>query len=1126
MKRNDLIALYAQCSKTKTLAEHLVGKTVIRTRVSGLNGSSRSLFAAACTSLTSQPHLFILPDKESAAFFYGDLEQLLQEENTDASLKQVVFFPETNPFSHKTSQTDNFNVLLRTKTLQRLQQGERLLIVTSPEAIMQKVATKQEIDKSAFCVLKGENISQDFLLEFLTENHFEYSDFVFQPGQFAVRGGIVDVFSYTNEFPYRIEFSGNTVASLRIFEIDTQLSKTLLDKIVITPDLHQDKTIIPTVNFFDALPPDTVLWFEDMAWCIDSIRKKQQSIPENLQETTSFSDLFIDEKQFNTSLPHFSVVEFGTNACLDAQFTASFDVQQQMSFNKQFDLLIDQWVSNYEQGIVTVFSSLNENQSLRIRNLVRDVLSEEEKYRCFSQEYRMKLEKEMVAYVSYTLHEGFIDKEQRIAFYTDHQVFNRYHRYNVEDKYKKNDCIRLKEIYDLKQGDYITHIDHGVGQYAGLEKITINGKQQEAIKILYKGNDILYISIHSLHRIAKFSGREGEEPVLNRLGSNAWSKVKEKTKSKVKEMVIDLAKLYAERKTTEGFAFSSDNYMQAELETSFIYEDTPDQVKATQDVKNDMEANYPMDRLICGDVGFGKTEIAVRAAFKAVCDNKQVAILVPTTILALQHYNTFRDRLANFPCKTDYINRFKSTKERKETLDNLKSGKTDIIIGTHRLLGKDVVFKDLGLLIVDEEQKFGVSAKEKLRSLKVNVDTMTLTATPIPRTLQFSLMGARDISIMQTPPLNRCPIQTEVFPFSEELIRSAIEYEISRAGQVFVVHNRIDNIGEIAAMIRQNFPDRRVSVAHGQMEGEQLEQIMLDFIDGYYDVLVCTTIIESGLDIPNANTIIINDAQNYGLSELHQLRGRVGRKNKKAFCYLLTPPQSFISDTARKRLRAIEEFSDIGSGFNIAMRDLDIRGAGNLLGAEQSGFITEIGYEMYQKILEEALDELRQKDVSESEIAENPDYTFVKDCVIETDLELLLPDAYVSSSGERYSLYKELNSLTNDDEMKQFREKLTDRFGQIPPQTEELIRTMNLRRIAKQTGFEKLVLKQGKLIGYFLSDPESIYYQGKQFLQIIQVLRQRPTLAYMRENGNKLTIIFDKVHSVENAIHALQQISL
>ncbi|MDR1181843.1 MAG: transcription-repair coupling factor [Bacteroidales bacterium] len=1120
MDIEKILASFIQSQKTQTLAEQLASEKT-RIKINGLNGSSRSLFAAACASLTEQLHMFVLSDKESAAFFYSDLEQIFQEENADFSQRLSMFFPESNLLAQETKRVNNFDVLLRTKVLQRIKQNERLLVVTYPEALMQKIIKQETLEKDTYTISLKEKLSPDAVWEYLSMNNFEYTDFVFQPGQFSIRGGIVDVFSYANEYPYRIAFAGNEVASLRTFEIDTQLSRSKLEKITIIPDLQSKENNIAKVNLFDTLPDNTVLWFEDIAWNVEQIQKKYTAISETVEDKMLIPDLCIDDKQFKKSILPFSTVEFGTNACLETEDSIAFHTQPQMPFNKQFDLLIDEWLRHYEQGIVNIFSSLNENQSIRVRNIVRDVLSTQEKYADFDKDYRKKLEKEMVLYVSYALHEGFIDREQKMAFYTDHQVFNRYHRYKVDDKYKKSDSIMLKDIYNLKPGDYVTHIDHGIGQYAGLEKIEINGKQQEVIKIIYKGNDILYISIHSLHRIAKYSGKDGGTPPLNRLGSNAWSKIKEKTKSKVKELVIDLAKLYAERRMTKGFSFSTDNYMQTELEASFIYEDTPDQIKATRDVKNDMEADFPMDRLICGDVGFGKTEIAIRAAFKAICDNKQVAVLVPTTILALQHYNTFRDRLADFPCKVDYINRFKSKSGQRITLQNLKEGKIDIIIGTHRLLGKDVAFKDLGLLVVDEEQKFGVGAKEKLRSLKINVDTIILTATPIPRTLQFSLMGARDISIMQTPPLNRYPIQTEVHPFSEKLIKSAIEYEIFRGGQVFVVHNRIQNIGEIAGMIQQQFPEQRIATAHGHMDGDVLERIMLDFIDGAYDVLVSTTIIESGLDIPNANTIIINDAQNYGLSELHQLRGRVGRKNKKAFCYLLTPPLDIISDTARKRLRAIEEFSDIGSGFNIAMRDLDIRGAGNLLGAEQSGFITDIGYEMYQKILKEAIDELHKNDSTTAKRAARENVDFIKDCVIETDMEILIPDFYIGSSEERYSLYKELNSLSKEDELDTFRQKLIDRFGEVPQQTEELIKTILLRQIAKNIGFEKIALKQGKLIGYFLPDSQSAYYQSPQFSHILSILKRNATKGYMRENKEKLTLTFDNVSSIREAVTAL-----
>jgi transcription-repair coupling factor (superfamily II helicase) len=811
---------------------------------------------------------------------------------------------------------------------------------------------------------------------------------------------------------------------------------------------------------------------------------------------------------------------------LNNENTIAFNQKPQLTYNRQFDLLIDDWIENYEQGICNIFSSANENQAVRVRNILRDVLRENPKYKDFPQDYLLVLEKELIQHVTYTLHEGFLDKDLKIAFYTDHQIFDRYHRYKLDDRFKRSESVLLKEIYDLKPGDYITHIDHGVGQYAGLEKIEINGKQQESIKILYKGGDALYISIHSLHRIARYSGRDGTEPALNRLGGHTWDKIKEKTKSKVKELVINLEKHYAERKMAKGYAFSPDSYFQSELEASFVYEDTPDQAKAVKDVKNDMEADFPMDRLVCGDVGFGKTEVAIRAAFKAVYDGKQVAVLVPTTVLALQHYNTFRDRLSNLPCRVDYINRFKSAKAQSQTLENLKDGKIDVIIGTHRLLSKDVVFKELGLLVIDEEQKFGVGAKEKLRTLKINVDTLTLTATPIPRTLQFSLMGARDISIMRTPPLNRYPIQTELHQFSEELIKTAIEYELFRGGQVFFVHNRISNLPELAGMIQRNFPDQRIAIAHGQMDGEKLEEIMMEFIDGNFDVLVSTAIVESGLDIPNANTIIINDAQNYGLSELHQLRGRVGRKNKKAFCYLLTPPINILPELSAKRLRAIEEFSDIGSGFSIAMRDLDIRGAGNMLGAEQSGFIADIGYEMYQKILDEAIIELRENTMTIEEAEQDEAHAFVRDCVIETDLELLLPDSYIAASNERYTLYKELNDLATNEELDSFRKKLLDRFGELPPQAEELLKSIVLRRAAQKIGIEKLVLKQGKLIAYFPSNPQSLYYQSSQFTHILQLLQNHPHLGQMREKENKLSLTFPKVSNVQTAIEMLKRLEM
>lgn len=1106
----DLLNLFKQSPRVISLKELLLQTHSKHIRLEGLCGSAKAVLPAACLPFFSQPHVFILPDKESAAFFYGDMEQLLGEEDASFSERNTIFFPALTD-CNTSGKKNSFDVLLRTKAVQRIYEETPMLLVTYPEAVSEKIVERKNIETATFTISKEEKLTQDFLMDFLSENDFEYSEFTFQPGQYSIRGGIIDVFSFANDFPYRIEFSTDRIASLRTFDPETQLSKSIMDKIVITPDLRAKETVFSRVSFFDSLSANSVLWFDDVLFCMERI--------DYLFKNNNESER-IEESAFKRSLVDFRTIEFGHKSGLKNDVALSFHQQPQLTYNKQFDLLIDGWIENYEQGIKNIFSSPSENQAARIRNILRDILKENKKYKDLDGE--SVLEKELIQHVSYTLHEGFQDKDLKIAFYTDHQIFDRYHRYKVDDRFKRSESVLLKEIYDLKPGDYITHIDHGVGQYAGLEKIDINGKQQESIKILYKGGDILYISIHSLHRIARYSGKDGTEPTLNRLGSQTWNKTKEKTKNRVKELVINLENLYAERKNSQGYAFSPDSYLQSELEASFVYEDTPDQAKAVKDVKNDMEADFPMDRLICGDVGFGKTEVAVRAAFKTVYDGKQAVVLVPTTVLALQHYNTFRDRLADLPCRVDYINRFKTTKEQNKTLEDLKTGKIDIIIGTHRLLSKDVIFKDLGLLIIDEEQKFGVGAKEKLRTLKVNVDTLTLTATPIPRTLQFSLMGARDISIMRTPPLNRYPIQTELHQFSEELIKTAIEYEVFRGGQVFFVHNRISNLAEIAGMIQSNFPDRRIAIAHGQMDGNKLEDIMMDFIDGNFDVLVSTTIVESGLDIPNANTIIISDAQNYGLSELHQLRGRVGRKNKKAFCYLLTPPISVLPELAVKRLRAIEEFSDIGSGFNIAMRDLDIRGAGNILGAEQSGFISDIGYEMYQKILDETIMELRENEMTIEEVEQDENHNFARDCVIETDLELLFPDSYISDSGERYVLYKELNSLNTNEELDFFKQKLIDRFGKLPIQAEELLRSIVLRRTAQKIGFEKLVLKQGKLAAYFLSNPQSIYYQSAQFLHILQTLQNQPHLGQMRENGNKLSLTFHSVQNVWNAIDLLK----
>lgn len=878
----------------------------------------------------------------------------------------------------------------------------------------------------------------------------------------------------------------------------------------------QDRTLHEKrQSFLQFIDPHTVVWLKDFAFAIDKIDKEFEKAKKAFNELSSElkhvapDELFTTPEDFRKDILDHSIIEFGTRSLLKDSRELNFHIQPQPSFNKNFDLVLQNLDDNSKAGIKNVILSDNPKQTERIQTIIKDLKG--------NRGIKAELDYELI---NLSLHEGFIDKETKLACYTDHQIFERYHKFHIRDGFAGKEAITLKEIYDLQPGDYVTHIDHGIGRFDGLEKIDNNGKQQEAIRLIYQNNDILYISIHSLHRISKYVGKEGTIPSMNRLGSNTWNKLKTKTKQRVKDIAKDLIKLYAERKAADGFAYAPDSYMQHELEASFIYEDTPDQVKATADVKRDLEKTYPMDRLVCGDVGFGKTEIAIRAAFKAVADSKQVAILVPTTILAVQHYNTFKDRLKEFPCRVDYINRFKSAKEQKQTLKLVEEGKIDILIGTHRLVSKDVKFRDLGLMVVDEEQKFGVATKEKLKQMKVNVDTLTLTATPIPRTLQFSLMGARDLSILNTPPANRYPVQTELHPFNEEIIRDAVHYEMSRGGQVFVVHNKIKNIQEVAGMIQRLVPDAKIAISHGQMDGHKLEKVMLDFVEGNFDVLVATTIIESGLDIPNVNTIIINEAQNYGLSDLHQLRGRVGRTNKKAFCYLLAPPASVLTDEARKRLKAIEEFSELGSGFNIAMRDLDIRGAGNILGAEQSGFISEIGFEMYQKILDEAIMELKETEFSglyDEPVAKD----YVKECLIETDLEIMLPDRYVSNITERLSLYKELDGMEAEEDLLKYQEKLIDRFGPVPQQTQELINTIRLRRSARKLGFEKITLKNNLMTATFITNKESPFYQSPIFAIVLQFIQVYQKSVRMKEVNDKLSLTFREVDTVSKAIEAL-----
>ncbi len=1119
MELKELLGKYNQDKRVAEIKTILHSKEAEHLQLKGLIGSSLSLMAANLIQELPDLNLFVLPDKESAAYFANDLENIFGERGENVVRKKILFYPTSYKRLYEIESTDSTNLQLRTEVLDRIGNTTRkTAIVTYPEALSEKVITKKYLVKNTLKIRTGEQISIDFAIDVFMEYDFERVDFVVEPGQFAVRGGLIDVFSYSDDNPYRIEFFGDEVDSIRTFDPVTQLSLEKLSRISIVPNV-QDRLITEKREaFLDYLPKSTNVWIDNVIFTGERLDQEYEKAEETFAKLDGDvkhlqpSELFINAQQFFGSLVGLNTLEFGSQFFFKEVTSFEFNTRPQPSFNKNFDLLIKEFQSNAKAGVQNIILSDNPRQIDRLYTIFEDIQARQE-----------EADKIPFESVVLSLHEGFVDHDLKLACFTDHQLFERYHKFHLKSGYKSKEALTLKELYDLQPGDYVTHIDHGVGRFDGLEKIDNNGKEQEAIRLIYKNNDLLYISIHSLHRIAKYVGKEGTEPALNKLGSNAWSKLKNKTKNRVKDIAKELIKLYAERKSQSGFAYSPDTYLQHELEASFIYEDTPDQLKSTANVKADMEKDFPMDRLVCGDVGFGKTEVAIRAAFKAVADSKQVAVLVPTTILALQHYKTFSDRLGDLPCTVDYINRFKSAKKQKETLEKLRKGKIDILVGTHRLVSKDVEFKDLGLLIIDEEQKFGVSTKEKLKQFKVNVDTLTLTATPIPRTLQFSMMGARDLSVINTPPANRHPVQTEIRMFSEEVIRDGILYEVQRGGQVFFVHNRVQNIMDVKHMIEKFCPGVSIGVAHGQMDGKSLENVMMDFVNGLYDVLLATTIIESGLDIPNANTMFINEAQNYGLSDLHQLRGRVGRTNKKAFCYLLSPPLSTLTDEARKRLKAIEEFAELGSGFNIAMRDLDIRGAGNILGAEQSGFISEIGFEMYNQILDEALMELKEtefKDLYKDEIQTE----FIKECQIETDLELLIPDNYITQIAERLSLYKELDNTKDEEQLEAFREKLIDRFGSIPKQTQELINTIRLRWIAKEIGFEKLLLKNKRMTGYFISNQESPYYQSEVFGKVLKYVQSNPSKCRMREKNQKLTLAFDNVIKINQAIDYLQPI--
>ena len=1112
MKENEIISHYNNHPNLEGLIGAFSNSEVRRICLDGLTGSSKAIILAGVFLKMQNTHLVIIPEKEDAAYFYNDLVSMVGDDN-------VFFFPSTYKRSVQYGQTEPANIVLRTEVLNHLASGKRKSILVSyPESVMEKVVSKPDLKKNTFHIKKGDRISLEFLEEILQEYHFTRTDFVYEPGQYSIRGSIADVFSYSAEIPYRIDFFSEEVESIRSFNTDDQLSVNILNQISIIPNLQDISVEQMNETFLDFIPQSTSIWIEDTVLIREKINNifYQTRQKEEDGQLADKQEIIITGHHFIEDCAKFKIAEFGRQHLFTPDLKFEYHVEPQPSFNKNFELLSDKLLSNTAEGFSTYIVSESQSQIERLQDIFSEINPEANFTPLFM-----------------NLHGGFTDNDLKISVYTDHQIFDRYHKFRIRGYFTKKESISVKELTGLNPGDYVVHIDHGIGKFGGLEKIEVNGKIQEAIKLVYRDNDILYVGIHSLYRISKYKGKDNAEPKIYKLGSGAWQKLKQSTKKRVKDIAKDLIKLYAARMDSSGYSFSPDSYLQRELEASFIYEDTPDQLKATIAVKEDMEAPHPMDRLICGDVGFGKTEIAIRAAFKAAADSKQSAVLVPTTILAFQHYRTFTSRMKDFPCNIEYISRHKKASDQKKILSKLEDGKIDIIIGTHKLAGNDVRFKDLGLLIIDEEQRFGVAVKEKLKKLRTNVDTLTLTATPIPRTLQFSLMGARDLSIINTPPPNRMPIVTELHGFNEDIIKEGIEYEVNRNGQVFFIHNRVENIRDIQAIIKRICPNVKTAIVHGRMEGRDIENVMFDFIQGDYDVLIATTIIESGLDIPNANTIFINDAHHFGLSELHQLRGRVGRSNKKAFCYLLAPPLSTLNHEARRRLKAIEEFSELGSGFNIAMQDLDIRGSGNLLGAEQSGFIAEVGFETYQRILHEAMLELRESGDNENltETEHFPDTEkvritkpFVSDFLIDTDLEIMFPDEYISNIPERIRLYKELNEIGTDNELALFEKKLIDRFGILPPSAEALLDIVRIKWIAVKIGIEKILLKNNLLIANFVSDQNSHFYHSGIFVSIMNYVNRKQSQMTMKQKESKLSLTINNVKSVKAAIQILNEI--
>ena len=1111
LRANDFLKVYQEDSLVCNLAEGIRTFKPEAIHVKGLHGSLDAVLFAATFKASKSSHVIVLQDREEASYFLNDLQSLLGE-------KDVLFFPMSYKRPYEYDETENANILMRAEVLSQVSNHpDSQIIVTYPEALSEKVINKKSLSSNTFVVRVGETLDRAFLEEFLHTYDFEKADFVYEAGQFAIRGGILDVFSFAHDLPYRIELFGDEVDSIRTFDPGSQLSVETHEKVSLMPNVQTRLVQEERQSLFEFIPHTSRIWFKDFRLTCDALQKSFEKASQSFDKIVRESGqtkialepnkLFETPESFNDLLTRFLRIEFGSRFHFAPDLTFTFQSSAQPSFNKKFELLTVNLSEQIDKGYSCWIAAEQPRQLERLAEIFKEIDQTVE-----------------FTPLEFTFRQGFVDHNLKIVCYTDHQIFERFHRYRSKEKFSKSKALTFRELQTLQPGDFVTHIDFGIGKFAGLEKKEVNGKDQEAIRLVFRDNDLLYVSIHALHKISKYSSKDGTAPVVSKLGSDEWENKKAKVRRKVQSIAKELIDLYAKRKQANGYGYAPDGFLQAELESSFIYEDTPDQAKATEDVKHDLEQPHPMDRLVCGDVGFGKTEVAIRAAFKVVTEGKQVAVLVPTTILAMQHFRTFSERLANFPVKIEYVSRFKSDKEIKEIVRQTGEGKVNILIGTHRAVSSDVTFKDLGLLIIDEEQKFGVKVKDRLKELRINVDVLTLTATPIPRTLHFSLMGARDLSIISTPPPNRQAVTTELQTFNEEIIRDSISREMQRGGQVFFVHNRISDIESLGNLIFKLVPDARIGIAHGQMDGNKLERAMMKFIDGEYDVLVSTNIIESGLDIPNANTIIINQAHMFGLSDLHQMRGRVGRSNKKAFCFLLTPPSSVLSSDSRKRLAALEEFSELGDGFKVAMRDLDIRGAGNLLGAEQSGFINDLGFDTYHKILDDAIQELKEtefKDLFADELAEKIKL-IVPDCVIETDLEILIPETYVNNTSERLQLYAALDNIKDEQALEKFSGSLKDRFGIMPDSVGQLIQTVRLRWLGEKLGFEKMSLKNEKLKATFISGNDE-YFKSEIFGGILHFVQVHPKRCRMKETGSKLSLTLDNVLSVEAAIQSLTE---